>query len=72
MNNALLAQAKKLPVSERLELISALWDTLDSDELPVTREEREVLEARMADMEANPSAEESWAEAKIWLESRPR
>jgi putative addiction module component (TIGR02574 family) len=72
MNDALLAQAKKLPVAERLELISALWDTLDSNELPVTREEREVLAARMADMEANPSAEESWAEAKVWLESRSR
>jgi putative addiction module component (TIGR02574 family) len=72
MNDALLAQAKKLPISERLELISALWDTLDSAEIPVTREEREVLEARMADIEANPSAEESWSEAKVWLESRSR
>jgi putative addiction module component (TIGR02574 family) len=72
MNDALLAQAKRLPISERLELIAALWDTLDGNELPVTCEEREVLEARMADIEANPSAEESWSEAKTWLESRPR
>jgi putative addiction module component (TIGR02574 family) len=72
MNDALLAQAKRLPVSERLELIAALWDTLDGNELPITREEREILEARMADIEANPSAQESWSEAKAWLESRPR
>jgi putative addiction module component (TIGR02574 family) len=72
MNDALLAQAKRLPVSERLELIAALWDTLDGNELPITREEREILETRMADIEANPSAEESWSEAKAWLESRSR
>jgi len=72
MNDALLAQAKKLPISERIELISALWDTLESDSLPVTREEREVLKARMADIEANPAAEESWSAAKVWLESRSR
>ena len=72
MKDALLAQAKRLPVSERLEFIAALWDTLEGDEIPVTREEREVLAARMADIEANPSAEESWSEAKAWLESRRR
>jgi len=49
-----------------------LWDTLEGDEIPVTREEREVLEARMADIEANPAAEEPWAEAQAWLESRRR
>jgi len=72
MKDALLARAKRLPVAERLEFIAALWDTLEGDELPVTREEREVLAARMADTEENPSAEESWSEAKAWLESRHR
>lgn len=70
VNESLLAQAKSLPAPERLELIAALWETLDSDEIPVTDEERQVLEARMADIEANPSAEESWPEAKAWLDSR--
>jgi len=70
VNEALLALAKGLPAPERLEFIAALWDTLDSDEIPVTHEERQVLQARMADIEANPSAEESWSEAKVWLESR--
>ena len=72
MNDSLFAQARSLPARERLELISALWDTLEGDEIPVTREEREVLEARMADIEANPAAEEPWAEAQAWLESRRR
>ena len=70
VNEALLAQAKTLPAPERLELIAALWDTLDGDDIPVTDEEHRLLEARMADIEANPSAEESWSEAKAWLESR--
>jgi putative addiction module component (TIGR02574 family) len=70
VNEALLAQAKSLPAPERLELIAALWDTLESADIPVSEEERQVLEARMRDIETNPSAEESWSEAKAWLESR--
>lgn len=72
MKDVLRVQAKRLPVSERLEFIAALRDTLEDDEVPVTREEREVLAARMADIEANPSAEESWSEARAWIESRRR
>ena len=70
VNEALLAQAKSLPAPERLELIAVLWDTLDSDEIPVSPEERQILEARMADIGANPSAEEAWPEAKAWLDAR--
>jgi putative addiction module component (TIGR02574 family) len=62
MKEAILAEMRNLP--ERLELIGVLWDSLDSSEIPVTPEERRILEARMADIEADPSAEESWAEAK--------
>ncbi len=70
--STLLAEAKKLSPGDRLELIGEIWDTLEDSALPVTPEERAILESRMADLEANPSAQESWAEAKSWLESRRR
>ena len=73
MNAALLEEARKLSPAERLELIDALWDTLEPpgiDEGSVTVEEREVLDARMADLEANPSDESSWEEVKARLAMR--
>jgi putative addiction module component (TIGR02574 family) len=72
MKETVLAQVRNLPAHERLELIGVLWDSLNGSEIPVTTEERSILEARMNDIEANPADEESWAEAKAWLESRRR
>lgn len=72
MATNLLDQAKTLPPAERLELIGELWDTLEEDEIPVTAEERRILEARLADIQVSPDAQESWSDAKRWLESRHR
>lgn len=70
--STLLAEARKLSPGDRLELISELWDTLESSDLPVTDGERAILESRMADLEANPSAQESWQQAMASLELRRR
>jgi putative addiction module component (TIGR02574 family) len=70
--SALLAEARKLSPGDRLELIAELWDTLESSDLLVTDEERAILESRMADLEANPSAQESWQQVRASLESRRR
>jgi putative addiction module component (TIGR02574 family) len=68
----LLDQAKTLPPAERLELIGELWDTLDQSEIPVTAEERRILDARVADIDSDPDAQEKWSDAREWLESRRR
>lgn len=70
--SVLLEEARKLSPGDRLELIAELWDTLDDSDLPVTAEERAILESRMADLEAHPSTQESWQEARASLESRRR
>jgi putative addiction module component (TIGR02574 family) len=72
MAATLLDQAKILPPAERLELIGELWDTLDQSEIPVTTEERRILGARIADIESDPDAQETWSDAREWLESRRR
>ena len=72
MNGDLLAEALKLSPSDRLELIEALWDTLSEDDLPVTPEERALLDERLADLERNPDAQSSWPEVKARLEQRRR
>ena len=72
MNANLLAEALKLSPDDRLQLIEALWDTLSEGDLPVTREERALLDTRLADLEANPGDQGSWSEVKARLEQRPR
>ena len=72
MNTNLLAEALKLSPGERLQLIEALWDTLSEEDIPLTAEERALLDARLADLEANPDDQSPWSEVKARLEQRRR
>ena len=72
MNADLLAEVLRLSPSERLQLIEALWDTLSEEDIPVTPEEQALLDARLADLEANPGAQSPWSEVKARLEQRRR
>jgi len=72
MNADLLAEALKLSPSDRLQLIATLWDTLSEEDIPVTTEERTLLDERLADLEKNPSAQSPWSEVKARLEQRRR
>ena len=72
MNADLLAEALRLNPDDRLRLIEALWDTLSEEDIPVTREERALLDARLADLEANPGDQSPWPEVRARLEQRPR
>ena len=49
VNADLLAQALRLSPDDRLRLIEALRGTLSEVDIPVTREERALLDARLAD-----------------------
>jgi putative addiction module component (TIGR02574 family) len=55
---------RQLSVAERLDLISALWDSIPNslEELPVPEWHREELERRLADADANPGASIPWEE----------
>ena len=58
MNAHLLTEALKLSPGDRLQLIEALWETL--------------LDARMADLDANPGDQSPWSEVRARLQQRPR
>ena len=61
----------RLSPSERIELIEALWDSLDPAEAaPITPELAEELERRSAEAEANPAAGRSWDEVREDLKKR--
>jgi putative addiction module component (TIGR02574 family) len=72
MNENLLAEALKLSTGERLQLIEALWEMLSEEDIPVTPEERALLDARLADLEASPGDQSPWSEVKARLEQRRR
>jgi len=61
---ALISKVKALSIAERLELISAAWDSLPADAAPVTEGEKKLLDARLADIEKNPADQSPWPEVK--------
>ncbi len=67
---ALMAQAKQLDAADRLELIGELWQSLDHDELDVTRAEKALIEERLDDMRRRPDASASWKDVAAELRAR--
>jgi len=66
MNTQLLEQARRLSVDERLELVEALWDDIaERNEVPQpTDAQKEELDRRLTDHEANPDDVVAWSEVK--------
>jgi putative addiction module component (TIGR02574 family) len=57
-----IAEIRKLPVSERLQLVGEIWDSIldDPDLLPVSNELARELEARLAEHRADPAGSIPW------------
>ena len=62
---------RRLSVSERLQLVEDLWDTIAQDApdeaLPLTPELAAELDRRLADHEANPHAAIPWETVRAEL-----
>lgn len=75
MRSELLDEARRLTVTERIELVEAIWDTVaedaDLERLPIPEWHREELDRRLADVESKPHAGSPWEEVRKRLE-RPR
>ncbi|MGZ8934957.1 MAG: addiction module protein [Methylobacter sp.] len=67
INDVLISQVRTLSVAERIELIGVVWETLSPNEVPVSAEEKDLLNARLADMEQNPDDQSLWSEAQVRL-----
>ena len=66
----LISRVKTLSVAERLELISAVWETLSGTDVPVSEDEKALLDARLAEAAENPEDESPWAEVQARLRKR--
>lgn len=58
MKQELVAEILALPVADRVRLVEAIWDSISAvpDALPLTEWQKEELDRRLADLEANPDA----------------
>jgi putative addiction module component (TIGR02574 family) len=62
-----LPEILKLSVSERIQLVEDIWDSIaaEPDALPLTEEQRAELDRRLADAESNPGVGTPWSEVKL-------
>ncbi len=58
MKQELVAEILGLPVADRVRLVEAIWDSISAvpEALPLTEWQKEELDRRLADLEANPEA----------------
>jgi putative addiction module component (TIGR02574 family) len=58
MNQDLVAEILALPVEERVQLVDAIWDSISAvpEALPLTQWQRDELDRRLAEFEADPEA----------------
>jgi putative addiction module component (TIGR02574 family) len=57
-----IAEIRRLPVAERLQLVGEIWDSIleDPELLPVSEELALELKARLAAHRADPASSVSW------------
>ena len=70
INDVLISQVRSLSIAERIELIGVVWETLPLSEVPVSTEEKVLLDARLADMEQNPDDQSPWSEVQVRLKQQ--
>lgn len=63
----------QLSTAERILLVEEIWDSIaaEADQLPLTEAQKQDLERRLADYQANPAAGSSWEEVKERLRGHP-
>ncbi len=64
MSKFAAADTLALPVAERLQLVEDIWDTIAAapEALPLTDEDKRLIEERLAARERNPQAGSPWGE----------
>ena len=63
----LLNQIGNLSAAEKMELLDAVWESLEADALPLTEAQRAELDKRIARHEQDPSDVLSWEQVRAGL-----
>ncbi|MBW1882261.1 MAG: addiction module protein [Deltaproteobacteria bacterium] len=71
-SNALRKELFRLSVAERLELVEELWDSIpaEGETLELTPEQRQDLDRRLAEADADPDGGVPWEEARERIRQR--
>ena len=74
MNPQILAEAIRLPVGERVDLVEAIWDSIATEVgmMPLSDEQLAVIDQRLDEHRKSPEAGEAWGALKDKLIARPR
>jgi putative addiction module component (TIGR02574 family) len=66
------ADLLQLSVAERIELVGEIWDSIAAvpEQVEISPELQQLLEARLADYRANPDAGSPWSEVKARILER--
>ena len=72
IDDALLGQVKRMSAAERIELISAVWESLNPNEIPISDAEKALLDERLKDAEQNPHDQSPWPTVRERLKHQPR
>ncbi len=61
-----IEEIKSLDISERILLVEEIWDTIAQEQevVPLSKEEQEILEQRLHNLQENPQAQSSWKKMK--------
>lgn len=72
MNDDALSDVLELPVPERIRAVQVIWDSVaeQPDLVPVTPEQRAILEQRLREYRENPDGVSTWTEVERRLRSR--
>lgn len=73
-SNALRKELLKLSTAEKIELVEELWDSIPEEDeaLALTVEQREDLDRRLAEADADPDGGVPWEEARERIRQRQR
>jgi putative addiction module component (TIGR02574 family) len=72
MTTALLKQAAKLPVPDRIKLVEDIWNSIaeQPDDFPLTAAQKRELDRRLELMKKQPERAIPWEQAKQQILSR--
>jgi putative addiction module component (TIGR02574 family) len=70
---ALLNEVRKLSVSERIQFVEDVWDSIGAEQpdFPLTPEQRDELDRRLEDLRADPRPGEPWEQVKARILKQP-
>lgn len=70
VDQALRDRVRQLNQADRLELISEIWASLETDDIEVTAADRELLDERLKELQEDTDAGRPWEDVEAELRAR--